>query len=120
MVKMGQSALAQGLGLTFQQVQKYERGANRISASKLVKIAALLDTTVAALVGEDGSAPVETDTHIKLATAGALQLMAAYVDIEDNAVRKALLLIARALASAMGPEQQSSGSGKPSARAGSA
>ncbi len=46
-----QTKLADALGITFQQVQKYERGANRVSASMLVKIAAKLETTVAALVG---------------------------------------------------------------------
>src|SRR5580692_10124503 len=56
---LSQTQLANALGITFQQVQKYERGANRVSASMLVKIAAKLETTVAALVGEDGQAPVE-------------------------------------------------------------
>jgi transcriptional regulator with XRE-family HTH domain len=39
---LSQAALAEGIGLTFQQIQKYERGANRISCSKLVEIATLL------------------------------------------------------------------------------
>jgi transcriptional regulator with XRE-family HTH domain len=47
-LSLSQSALAEALGLTFQQVQKYERGANRVSASMLVKIATRLDTTVGA------------------------------------------------------------------------
>lgn len=46
---MSQTALANQLGLTFQQVQKYERGTNRISASKLVEIAKALDVDVAGL-----------------------------------------------------------------------
>ena len=41
---MSQAELGEALGLTFQQVQKYERGANRISASKLYEIATKLDT----------------------------------------------------------------------------
>jgi transcriptional regulator with XRE-family HTH domain len=44
---MTQDALAEFLGLTFQQVQKYERGANRISASKLQVIASALDVPIA-------------------------------------------------------------------------
>lgn len=44
---MSQEALAQQLGVTFQQVQKYERGANRISASMLVRAAKALDVPVA-------------------------------------------------------------------------
>jgi len=51
---ISQSELAGALGVSFQQCQKYEKGANRVSASMLVRIAAKLETTVAALVGEDG------------------------------------------------------------------
>jgi len=58
-------------------VQKYERGANRVSASMLVKIAGKLETTVAALVGEDGQAPVEAIIYAQLATPGATELLAA-------------------------------------------
>ncbi len=54
---VSQTALAKALGLTFQQVQKYEKGANRVSASTLVRIARELGVTVAFLVGE------EEDTH---------------------------------------------------------
>ena len=43
---LSQEKLADGLGITFQQVQKYERGTNRVSASRLYKIASLLDVTV--------------------------------------------------------------------------
>ena len=45
-LKISQQALGEALGLTFQQVQKYERGANRVSASKLHEIARALKTTV--------------------------------------------------------------------------
>eukprot|EP01030_Chromulinospumella_sphaerica_P018650 gene18650-18520_t len=48
-----QTALAEALGITFQQVQKYERGANRVSASMLVRAAKRLDCPVAFLVGEE-------------------------------------------------------------------
>ncbi len=58
---VSQGALAAHLGVSFQQVQKYERGVNRVSASMLVKTAACLDTTVAALVGETAGAKLETD-----------------------------------------------------------
>lgn len=55
---MSQTTLADGIGLTFQQCQKYERGANRVSASMLVKIAAKIGTSVAVLVGETAAAPL--------------------------------------------------------------
>jgi transcriptional regulator with XRE-family HTH domain len=54
---ISQTALAKALGLTFQQVQKYEKGANRVSASTLVRVARELAVTVAFLVGEEGDAP---------------------------------------------------------------
>lgn len=56
-LSLSQSDLAAALGLTFQQIQKYERGANRVSASTLVRTAKVLDTTVAALVGEEARGP---------------------------------------------------------------
>lgn len=46
MANMSQQVLADALGLTFQQVQKYERGSNRISASKLFQIAQFLEVPV--------------------------------------------------------------------------
>ncbi len=88
-----QTQLANALGITFQQVQKYERGANRVSASMLVKIASKLETTVAALVGEDGQAPVEAIIYAQLATPGATELLAASAQISDGEARRALLTI---------------------------
>ncbi|HEX3407009.1 MAG TPA: helix-turn-helix transcriptional regulator [Caulobacteraceae bacterium] len=92
-----QTQLANALGITFQQVQKYERGANRVSASMLVKIASKLETTVAALVGEDGQAPVEAIIYAQLATPGATELLAAYAQISDGEARRALLTITEGL-----------------------
>jgi len=54
---MSQEKLARSLGLTFQQIQKYERGANRIGAGRLYQLAAVLDVPVAyfyAGIGPDG------------------------------------------------------------------
>lgn len=93
-----QTQLANALGITFQQVQKYERGANRVSASMLVKIAAKLETTVAALVGEDGQAPVEAVVYAQLATPGATELLSAFAAIADGESRRALLTITQGLA----------------------
>ena len=54
---VSQPELGLALGLSFQQVQKYETGKNRISASMLVRAARMLRTTVADLVGEGDSPP---------------------------------------------------------------
>src|ERR1700735_2080392 len=49
---VSQTALADGIGLTFQQIQKYERGFNRVSFSRLVDIAHALDCRVIDLIGD--------------------------------------------------------------------
>ena len=71
---MSQTKLANALGLTFQQVQKYERGDNRVSASTLVRVGRALDISVATLVGEDGGSP-EGPMFRHLSTPGAFDLL---------------------------------------------
>ena len=93
-----QTQLGKAIGITFQQVQKYEKGTNRVSASMLVKIARHLECTVAALVGEDGSAPVEAIIYAQLATRGATDLLAAFAGITDEESRRAILTLAESLA----------------------
>jgi transcriptional regulator with XRE-family HTH domain len=95
---LSRTTLANALGIGFQQVQKYECGANRVSASVLVKTAEKLETTVAALVGEDGLAPVDAVLYSRLATPGALELIVAYSQIAGRDERNALVLIAEAVA----------------------
>src|SRR3982751_2918628 len=80
MLGISQERLAEALGLTFQQVQKYERGANRVSASKLYEIARFLSTPVAYFFeglaetpgGEDSEA--EQTVHDFLMTSEGLEL----------------------------------------------
>src|SRR5271155_4771727 len=100
MLELSQTQVANGLGITFQQVQKYERGSNRVSASMLVKIAAILKTSVAALVGEDGSEPVDPLILAQFATPGAPELLNMFAQIKSGEQRDALLTIAKAIASA--------------------
>ncbi|CAA7625569.1 helix-turn-helix domain-containing protein [Magnetospirillum sp. UT-4] len=108
---MSQEKLGEALGLTFQQVQKYERGANRIGSSRLFDLARVLDVPisfffddmpdeVSALsprlisgLGED-PAPFEADPMSKRET---LELVRAYYRISDPNVRRRVLDLARAL-----------------------
>ncbi|MDH4385276.1 MAG: helix-turn-helix transcriptional regulator [Caulobacter sp.] len=93
-----QTALAEALGITFQQVQKYERGANRVSASMLVRAAKRLECPVAFLVGEEpGGFPTDESLLTMLAFPGAIDLLTAYTSIEDSQSRAAVLNVARAL-----------------------
>lgn len=95
---LSQKAVATALGVSFQQLQKYETGDNRVSASTLTRVAAALETSVAALVGEDESQPVSPVIAADLSTPGATELLEAYADIDDVAVRQALLAAAKVFA----------------------
>ena len=97
---MSQGALADRIGVSFQQVQKYERGANRVSGSTLVSVADALETSVGWLVGEDGSiADVADDLVRALAISGAVELLEAYAEIPRASARAALTALAREMAS---------------------
>lgn len=96
-IGLSQTQLAQALGITFQQVQKYEKGSNRVSLSMAVKIAAKLETSVGSLVGEDGSVPLEPIIMAQLATPGANDLLSAFAGIDDGETRRALLTLARSV-----------------------
>ena len=97
-----QAQLAERLGVSFQQVQKYERGDNRVAASTLVGAAAALGATVAWLVGEDGASNHDSEVFRALATPGAMDLLDAYRAIHDPRLRSALLALAREMAEAVG------------------
>jgi len=97
--RMSQSDLGNRLGITFQQVQKYENGANRIGAGRLQRIAEILDVPVAALFGasrREGRAGV--DPFAGLRTPGAVQLLEAYGRIGDRMIRRAFLRFAEQVA----------------------
>ena len=97
-LKLSQSALASSIGVSFQQIQKYERGANRVSASALVGLAAGLDTSVSALVGEGPTVPLGQDMTGLLNLTGALNLLEYYV-AADPARRRILLAFVRGMKS---------------------
>ncbi len=99
LLKLSQGALAEALGVTFQQVQKYERGTNRVSASMLVRIARRLECSVAFLIGEDGGAASD-EIAPRLALPGALDLLDAFSKIESSQTRRRLLDLMTTLAGA--------------------
>jgi transcriptional regulator with XRE-family HTH domain len=100
---MSQSDLADVLGVSFQQVQKYERGANRVAASTLLAAAQALSTSVGWLLGED-HAGREDDDHVfrALARPGALEILQAFNAIPSAQARAALLALTREMAAPAG------------------
>jgi transcriptional regulator with XRE-family HTH domain len=97
---LSQSGLAEGIGLTFQQVQKYEKGANRVSAGRLQQIADLLNVPVTFFYSGMGTRGKKTEAFSGIAflqTKGALRLMRAYSEISSRATKYALVVLAESL-----------------------
>lgn len=92
---MSQTTLGEAAGVTFQQIQKYENGTNRVGSSRLVKIASALQVPVARLFDNavqtaDGrlSGALVTDL---LAVPHAIALLEAFGRISDDRVRRAIV-----------------------------
>ena len=97
---MSQERLGELLGLTFQQVQKYERGDNRVSISRAYAIAEALATAPAALIaGLDGTTEAADDTAAASDRA-TLEIAKAIAGIVDPEIRKRLHALAKACANA--------------------
>jgi transcriptional regulator with XRE-family HTH domain len=106
---MSQERLGESMGLTFQQVQKYEKGVNRIGASRLFQISKILDVPVqfffeeAPYVGDTGQpggmAEADSEAFILefLNSREGLELNRAFVKIADAKVRKRVVDLVRAL-----------------------
>ncbi len=96
---LSQTALGNAVGVTFQQVQKYEKGQNRVGAGRLREIARLLEVPVSAFF-EDESQPEgpQEDVFGFLSAHGAIELLRAYAAIQDDQVRRDVLSIVRAAA----------------------
>ncbi len=90
-LKISQAVLAESVGVTFQQVQKYERGTNRVSASMLSKIAATLESSCAGLMGEGAPSVPHDAVFEQLSLPGAVEVLAAYASIPDPHVRRAVI-----------------------------
>ena len=109
MLSMSQEKLGDALGLTFQQVQKYEKGTNRIGASRLQQISDILQVPVAfffegapTLGGQPsglGEAPSPAYISDFLATSDGLALTKAFVEIKDSKVRRRIVDLVEAIAS---------------------
>lgn len=107
-LKMSQERLGKEIGVSFQQVQKYENGTNRIGAGRLAEISKVLDVPVAyfftgnsAATASDGE---RADARAILSEPGATELLQAYAQITSLALRGAVVRLARDLAGNYGEE----------------
>jgi transcriptional regulator with XRE-family HTH domain len=107
MIGMSQEKLGELLGLTFQQVQKYEKGVNRIGAGRLFEIARILgvpiqyfyESVTEQLASTPGFAERDSQPVLEFVSSGdGLQLSLAYMRIKDPKVRKRVLDLVKSLA----------------------
>ena len=106
---MSQEKLGDSVGISFQQIQKYEKGTNRIGASRLLQIATVLSTPIslffegapgASSDPQSGFAGSASTNYVVdfLSSSEGLQLNRAFVKIPDQKVRRKLIELARVLA----------------------
>ncbi len=101
MAGLSQTALAETLGVTFQQVQKYEKGTNRIAPSRLVKIAQLLNVEISNFYPPRDTvigALAEDPIHKLSQTRGGMRLARAYIRFNDEPITTAFVDLAEAIA----------------------
>jgi len=104
---ISQERLGDALDLTFQQVQKYERGSNRVSASKLFTISEVLDVPISYFfdgLGAEGRGDGLREPaspafeHEQLSRKESIDLLKAYYEIDDPKIRRKVIEIIRTLA----------------------
>ncbi|MBB3397598.1 transcriptional regulator with XRE-family HTH domain [Rhizobium sp. BK538] len=106
---MSQEKLGESLGITFQQIQKYEKGTNRVGASRLQNISSILNVPVSFFFedapgdqssGLSGMAEASSSNYVVdfLSSSEGLQLNRAFVKITDPKVRRKVVELVKALA----------------------
>jgi transcriptional regulator with XRE-family HTH domain len=108
MVGMSQEKLGDSCSITFQQIQKYEKGTNRMGASRLHHIARVLDVPIEffyerASSDQGSNGPIMIDGQSRsmtdfLATSEGLELVRAFTAIKDSKVRRRIVDVAKAVA----------------------
>jgi len=96
---ISEAILAQRIGVTFQQVQKYERGANRVGASRLSQIASALDVSVGEFFESSRSGPPGLNSPVRLlAEPGALRVLKAYARTRSPRVQSCIAKLVESIA----------------------
>ena len=114
MLGMSQEKLGEALGLTFQQIQKYEKGTNRVGASRIQQISEILQVPVSFLFeggptgnagqGFEGASPTYVSDF--LATSEGLALTRAFTRIADAKLRRSIVDLVEQIAAREDPEKR--------------
>ena len=98
---ISQTELGNAVGVTFQQIQKYEKGTNRVGSSRLAKIAAVLEVPISRFFDNGATAsdgpvagPVVTDL---LTSPYAVQMLKAFSSLPSDRMRRSLVILAQTI-----------------------
>ena len=103
-IDISQSGLADKLGVSFQQVQKYEKGVNRVGASRLQQIATALDVPVTFFFDDDGlgkrasDGKREVESLLFVDSAFSLRLLRAYASMKNQTVQRQFVSLIESIA----------------------
>jgi transcriptional regulator with XRE-family HTH domain len=96
-IDISQTELADKLGVSFQQVQKYEKGVNRVGAARLQQIATALDVPITFFYSGDGKAR-EVESLLFIDSSFSLRLLRAYSKMKDQAVQRQFVSLIESIA----------------------
>ena len=96
-IDISQTELGDKLGVSFQQVQKYEKGVNRVGAARLQQIATALDVPITFFYDGDGKSR-EVESLLFIDSSFSLRLLRAYSKIKDQAVQRQFVSLIEGIA----------------------
>jgi transcriptional regulator with XRE-family HTH domain len=102
--KLSQEEVGRRLSVSFQQVQKYEKGANRVGASRLSELAKIFDVPIGTFFSEakPAKAPPKSQTIDQLTVRNEIRLLEAYQSMRDRRLQSAFVVLAEELARVKG------------------
>jgi transcriptional regulator with XRE-family HTH domain len=101
---MSQEELGKALGVSFQQIQKYENGTNRISSGRLIQIVTTLQCSVTDLIGSGNSGPIKSTQIFRYASSKeGVAIINDMASIPSAAVRRQVINLAESLSASFSP-----------------
>ena len=103
-IAMSQEELGKALGVSFQQIQKYEKGTNRISSGRLIQIVNALQCSVTDLIGTGNNSPIQSTQFSRYASSKeGVAIINAMASIPSAAVRRHVINLAESLSASFTP-----------------
>jgi len=96
-IGLSQDDLGRSLGVSFQQIQKYEKGVNRVSSARISEIAKALDVPIAFFYSEKDNKEREVESLLFLDSSFSLRLLRAYAKLKSQATQRSIVSMIEAI-----------------------